>query len=139
MFSRARLKSFFLLPAVVVAVGVLAYYTFRTTLQTDTLRQQSVLEATLALATEKATRFDRQIIDQDNVVVAVADPTKLEELAERWLPTARRETPTVRAILVLDDTRTVVAFASRASGAFAEEEAFRRLLTERMLGDMELG
>ena len=139
MFSRERLKSFFLLPAVVVAVGILAYYTFRTTLQTDSLRQQSVLEATLALATEKANRLDRQIIDQDNVVMAVSDITKLEELSERWLPTARRETPTVRAIVVLDDTRTVVAFASRASGAFAEEEAFRRLLTVRMLGDMELG
>lgn len=139
MFSRERLKSFFLLPAVVIAVGILAYYTFRTTLQTDTLRQQSVLEATLALATEKANRLDRQIIDQDNVVMAVSDVTKLEELSERWLPTARRETPTVRAIVVLDDTRTVVAFASRASGAFAEEEAFRRLLTVRMLGDMELG
>jgi two-component system, OmpR family, phosphate regulon sensor histidine kinase PhoR len=139
MFSRERLKSFFLLPAVVVAVGILAYYTFRTTLQTDTLRQQSVLEATLALATEKANRLDRQIIDQDNVVMAVSDVTKLEELSERWLPTAKRETPTVRAIVVLDDTRTVVAFASRASGAFAEEEAFRRLLTVRMIGDMELG
>src|SRR5688500_16215632 len=137
--ARDRLKSFFLLPAVVVAVGVLAYYTFRTTLQTDTLRQQSVLEATLALATEKANRLDRQIIDQDNVVMAVSDVTKLDELSERWLPTAKRETPTVRAIVVLDDTRTVVAFASRASGAFAEEEAFRRLLTVRMLGDMEFG
>jgi two-component system, OmpR family, phosphate regulon sensor histidine kinase PhoR len=137
--ARDRLKSFFLLPAVVVAVGVLAYFTFRTTLQTDKLRQQSVLEATLALATEKASRLDRQIIDQDNVVVAVADPTKLEELSERWLPTAKRETPTVRAILVLDEGRTVVAFASRASGAFAEEEAFRRLLTGRMLHDMDLG
>lgn len=139
MFTRERLKSFFILPAVVIAVGILAYYTFRTTLQTDTLRQQSVLEATLALATEKANRLDRQIIDQDNVVMAVSDVTKLEELSERWLPTARRETPTVRAIVVLDDTRTVVAFASRASGAFAEEEAFRRLLTVKMLGDMELG
>lgn len=139
MFSRERLKSFFILPAVVIAVGILAYYTFRTTLQTDTLRQQSVLEATLALATEKANRLDRQLIDQDNVIMAVSDVTKLEELAERWLPTARRETPTVRAIVVLDDTKTVVAFASRASGAFAEEEAFRRLLTVKMLGDMELG
>lgn len=127
-----------LLPAVVVAVGVLAYFTFRTTLQVDTLRQQSVLEATLALATEKANRLDRRIIDQDNVVVAVADPARLEELTERWLPTARRETPSVRAIVVLDDSRTVLAFASRASGAFAEEEGFRRLLTQRIVDDMEV-
>ena len=136
--GRDRSKVMLLLPAVVVAVGVLAYYTFRTTLQTEKLRQQSVLEATLALATEKAVRLDRQIVDQDNVVMAVADPARFDELADRWLPTARRETPTVRAILVLDDGGTVLAFASRATGALAEEEGFRRLLTERMLGDMEL-
>src|SRR3954471_7033169 len=136
---RERLKQLVLLPLVVVAVGILAYFTFRTTLQVDNLRQQSVLEATLALATEKANRLDRQIIDQDNVVVAVADPGRFDEISQRWLPTARRETPSVRAIVVLDDDRTVLAFASRASGAFAEEEGFRRLLTERMLGDMDLG
>ncbi|MBX3232671.1 MAG: HAMP domain-containing histidine kinase [Labilithrix sp.] len=135
---RERLKVFILLPAVVAAVGVLAYFTFRTTLQVDTLRQQSVLEATLGLATEKANRLDRQIVDQDNVVVAIADPARLEELAERWLPTARRETPSVRAIIVLDESRTVLAFASRATSAFADEEAFRRLLTERIVGDMDL-
>src|SRR4051812_41707059 len=73
---RERLKQFVLLPLVVVAVVVLAYFTFRTTLQIDTLRQQSVLEATLALATQKANRVDRQIIDQDNVVVAVPDPAR---------------------------------------------------------------
>lgn len=128
-----------LLPAVVLAVGVLAYFTFRTTLQVDTLRKESVVGATIGLATEKANRIDRQIIDQDNVVVAIADPSRLEELAERWLPTARRETPGIRAIVVLDENRTVLAFASRASGAFAEEEAFRRLLTERMSADMDLG
>src|SRR3954452_23309636 len=136
---RERLKQFVLLPLVVVAVGILAYFTVRTTLQIDTLRQQSVLEATLALATEKANRVDRQIIDQDNVVMAVADPARFEILTGRWLPTAQRETPSVRAILVLDESRTVLAFASRATGALADEEGFRRLLVDRMLGDMDLG
>jgi two-component system phosphate regulon sensor histidine kinase PhoR len=136
---RDRLASFVLLPAVLIAVGTLAYFTFRTTLQIERLRQQSVLEATLALAQEKANRLDRQIIDQDNVAMTVGEPDVLLELGERWLPTAQRETPTVRAIVILDDTRNVVAFASRASGAWKEEEAFRRLLVQRMLGDMELG
>jgi len=127
-----------LLPAVLVAVGILAYFTFRTTLQVERLRQQSVLEATLGLASEKADRLDKRIIEQDNVVVAIADPQRLSDLASRWLPTAQRETPTVRAILVLDEAHTVLAFASRAGGAFAEEEGFRRLLVQRMLADMEL-
>jgi two-component system phosphate regulon sensor histidine kinase PhoR len=136
---RERLASFVLLPAVLVAVGILAWFTFRTTLQVERLRQQSVLEATLGLANEKADRLDKRIIEQDNVVFAISDPQRLAELTQRWLPTAQRETPTVRAILVLDDARTVLAFASRAGGAFAEEEAFRRLLVQRMVGDMELG
>ncbi|HZU84578.1 MAG TPA: HAMP domain-containing sensor histidine kinase [Polyangiaceae bacterium] len=133
-----RLTGFVLLPAVLVAVGVLAYFTFRTTLQVERLRQQSVLEATLGLASEKADRLDKRIVEQDNVVFAIADPQRLSELTERWLPTAQRETPTVRGILVLDESHTVLAFASRAGGAFAEEEAFRRLLVQHMLGDMEL-
>jgi two-component system phosphate regulon sensor histidine kinase PhoR len=135
---REGLGSFLVLPAVLVAVGILAYFTFRTTLQVERLRQQSVLEATLGLASEKADRLDKRIIEQDNVVFAIADPQRLSELTQRWLPTAQRETPTVRAILVLDGSHTVLAFASRAGGMFAEEEAFRRLLVLRMLADMEL-
>jgi two-component system phosphate regulon sensor histidine kinase PhoR len=142
---REKLSSFVLLPAVLVAVGILGYFTFRTTFQVEHLRQQSVFEATLALATEKADRLDKRIIDEDNVVFALADPARLTELAQRWLPTAQRETPTVRAVLILDgerdgrDGHDVLAFASRASGAFAEEEAFRRLLVQRMCSDMDLG
>lgn len=137
--ARDRQRLALLLPAVVVAVSVLAYFTVRSMLQLDKLRQQSVLEATLALATEKANRLDRQIIDQDNVVIAIASPAGLADLTERWLPTAQRETPTVRAILVLDDTRTVLAFASRAIGPWTEEEAFRRLLTQQIVSDLDLG
>jgi two-component system phosphate regulon sensor histidine kinase PhoR len=136
--TRDRLFSFVLLPLLLVAVGVLGYFTFRTTLQIDKLRQQSVLEAALGLANEKARRLDRQIIDQDNVVIAVADPANLGEIDERWLPTAQRETPSVRAILVLDENKNVLAFASRATGAFYDEEAFRRLLVQRITADMQL-
>jgi two-component system phosphate regulon sensor histidine kinase PhoR len=135
---RERLIGFVLLPAVLVAVGVLAYFTFRTTLQLETLRQQSVLEATIGLATEKADRLDKRIITEDNVAIAIADPSEFETIAERWLPTAQRETPTVRAILVLDEAHNVRAFASRAMGAWADDEAFRRLLVVRILPDLEL-
>jgi two-component system phosphate regulon sensor histidine kinase PhoR len=135
---RERLASFGVLPAVLVAVGVLAYFTLRTTLQVERLRQQSVLEATLGLANEKADRLDKRIVEQDNVVFAIADPLRMTEVTQRWLPTAQRETPTVRAIVVLDESHTVLAFASRAGGAFAEEEAFRRLLVKRICGDMDL-
>ena len=135
---RGRALSYALLPAVLVAAFVLAFYTFRTTFQLDKLRQQSVLEATLALANEKADRLDKRIITEDNTVFAVADPAELSSLTQRWVPTAQRETPTVRAILVLDDAHDVLAFASRVGGAWGEEEEFRRLVVRRLLGDLDL-
>jgi two-component system phosphate regulon sensor histidine kinase PhoR len=136
--QREGLARVVVLPAVLAAVGIVAFFTFRTTLQVERLTQQSVLEATLGLANEKADRLDKRIVEQDNVVFAVADPARVAELTQRWLPTAQRETPTVRAIVILDEAHTVLAFASRAGGAFAEEEAFRRLLVQHMCGDMEL-
>ena len=135
---RGRLASFVLLPIVLVAVGIVVYFIVRTTFQVEKIRQQSVLEATLALAGEKADRLDKHIVEEDNVVFAVADPASLSTLTERWLPTAQRETPTVRAVVVLDAARDVVAFASRASGPWSEEESFRRLLVRRMANDMDL-
>lgn len=136
--ARERLTRAILLPLVLSAVVILGTFTVRTSLQVESLRQQSIAAVTLELAREKADRLDQRLIDEDNVVASVADPTHLGALEERWLPTARRETPTVRAIVVLDEARNVLAFASRAGGAFSEEEAFRRLLIHRMLADMEL-
>ncbi len=127
------------LPLVLLAAGVLAYVTIRTNLQVDRLGRQSMLEATLGLANEKADRLDKHIVEEDNVVFAIAHPAVLSELAERWLPTARRETPTVRGILVMNDAHEVLAFASQAGGSFSDEEAFRRLVTRRMTADMKLG
>src|SRR5581483_7259402 len=40
---------------------------------------------------------------------------------------------------VLDEARDVRAFASRAMSSWADDEAFRRLLVNRMLADMDLG
>lgn len=135
---RERVTSFVLLPLVLAAVAIITYFTFRTTLRLDQLRKQAVVEATLGLATEKANRLDRNIVDQDNAIMAVADPQKLPEIGDHWLPTARRETPTVRAIVVLDETGSVLSLVSRASASFREEDSFRRLLVQRMVTDMEL-
>src|SRR5262249_35654510 len=133
--GRERLLTFLLVPAIVVGVLVLGWVTFRTTFQLDKLRQQSVVEATLSLANEKVDRLDKRIIEEDNVVLAESDLGQLPYVAHRWLLTAARETPTVRAVLVLDPqsaSHDVLAFTSRAGGG-PDDDAFRRLLAERML------
>ncbi|MDC3952573.1 sensor histidine kinase [Polyangium jinanense] len=134
---RERLLYFAIVPAIVFAVLVLGGIALRTTLQIEKARQQTVFDATLTLADERVDRLDKIIIAQDNVVAAHVDIANLTTIARRWLPTASRETPTVRAILVLDlshDSRDVLAFASRAPGR--EDDAFRRLLLGRLFSSL---
>lgn len=136
---RERFSTFLLLPAIVVGVLVLTGVTFRTSLQQEDLRERSVVEATLSLANEKAARLDQLIIDQDTVVAAEADVENPGHLGSAWLSVASRQTPSVRAVLILDLTSAlheVVAFASRRPGP--DDEPFRRLLVNRVLPDLEL-
>jgi len=136
-----RLLTYLLVTAIVLAVLVLGGVTVRTTFQIEKLRQQSVVEATISLANEKVDRLDQRIVEEDNVVLAEADAPTLASLPRRWLPTAARETPTVRAILVVDvwsPSHDIVAFVSRTGGG-PEEDAFRRLFVERMYAELSLG
>jgi two-component system phosphate regulon sensor histidine kinase PhoR len=135
-----RLLTHALVAAIVFGVLVLGGVTVRTTFQIEKLRQQSVVEATISLANEKVDRLDKRIIEEDNVVLAEADVPTLASLPRRWLPTAARETPTVRAILVVDmwsPSHDIVAFVSRTGGG-PEDDAFRRLFAERMYSDLML-
>jgi two-component system, OmpR family, phosphate regulon sensor histidine kinase PhoR len=116
---RRRVVTYLLLPLIMAAVLVVGGIMARASFEVEALRQRSVVEATLSLANEKVDRLDRFVIEQDNVLVAETDPLEPQRLARRWLPTAARETPTVRAVLVLDLTspeRPVVGFVSRAPG-----------------------
>ncbi|HWP08032.1 MAG TPA: HAMP domain-containing sensor histidine kinase [Polyangiaceae bacterium] len=136
---RERLLTFLLLPIIVVAVLVLTGVMFRSSFQLEKLREQSVVEATLLLANEKADRLDKNIIDQDNAVRSTVDVTDRAGFGSRWLETAAIQTPTVRAVFLVDLTapgHDVVAVASRAPGP--ENERFRRLCVEFMLSEMKI-
>lgn len=135
---REQLLTFLLTPLVVLGVIALAVITFRTTLQIEKLRHQSVLEATVSVANEKADRLDKRIIEEDNVVMAEADVTSMGSLALGWLPTAARETPSVRLVMILDakNEHDVYDFATRDPGP--SDDAFRRMFIHRMLPMLEL-
>ncbi|MEO5731753.1 MAG: HAMP domain-containing sensor histidine kinase, partial [Byssovorax sp.] len=139
---RERLLYFALVPAIVVAVLVLGGVALRTTVQIEKSRQQTVFDATLTLADERVDRLDKGIIAQDNVVAAHVDLDQLDSIARRWIPTAARETPTVRAIVVLDmdhEEHDVLAFASRAAApGGAEDDTFRRLFLTRLFPQLNL-
>ncbi len=136
---RERLVTFLFLPGVVIAVLVLAGIMFRSSFKLEQLREQSVVEATLLLANEKADRLDKRIIEQDNAVASLVDSAQPESFGDEWLEVAPIQTPTVRAVLVVDlssPQNEVIALASRAPGV--DDERFRRTLVHSMLPDMKL-
>ena len=119
-----RLLYFAIVPATVIAVVGLGAAALRTTLQIEKARQQAVFDATMSLAKERVDRLDRMIVAQDNAVIANVDVGHLDTIRERWLRTADRETPTVRAVLVVDLTHSeneVRAFFSRTAGPYPED------------------
>src|SRR5687768_8288200 len=136
---RERLLTFLVLPAIVLSVVVLATVMFRSSFQLEKLREQSVVEATLLLANEKADRLDKRIIEQDNMIRSTIDVAERDDFGSKWLETAAIQTPTVRAVMLVDlegPDHPVVAVASRAPGP--EIERFRRLLVHFMLRDMNV-
>lgn len=136
---RGQLLTFFVLPAIVIAVLVLSGVMFRSSFQLEKLREQSVVEATLSLANERADRLDKRIIEQDNAVRSVLDLAERGEFGSKWLETAALQTPTVRAVFLVDlgtPAHNVVALASRAPEL--ETERFRRLLVHRLLPELKL-
>jgi len=133
---RERLLYFVLVPAIGIAVLLLGAAALRTTLQIEKASQQTVFDATWSLAKERVDRLDKMIIAQDNAVDEAVQVDDLSSIARRW---SVRETPTIRAVMVLDlgdDEREVRAFVSRRPGP--EDDAFRRLLIHRLLPLMAL-
>jgi len=136
---REKLLYFALVPAVAIAVLLLGAAALRATLQIEKASTQAVFDATWSLAEERVDRLDKMIIAQDNAVAASVQVGALSTIAERWLFSAVRETPTVRAVLVLDLShaeKEVRAFVSRRPGR--EDDEFRRMLINRMIPRMEL-
>jgi two-component system, OmpR family, phosphate regulon sensor histidine kinase PhoR len=133
--TRLRLIYLVLMPALVIAVCVLGYYTYLTARQFERLGEQSIAESSLLLLQEKADRIEQQIIAADNVVFGAIDLEDENSLQE-WKRRAEEISPSIRALLVLDGERRILGYAARASAN--DQRAFRRLFMGRMLHDLEL-
>ena len=139
-WSRERALIVPLVGVVVLAVIVLATIMFRSSFQLEQLRERSIVEATLSLANDKADRLEKRIIEQDNVVATLTEGEEALKFGQRWLMAAPAQTPTIRALLLIDlesPSREVVGFASRAPGG--DDDAFRRVLLHQLRPELKLG
>lgn len=139
-WTRERAVLLPMVGGVVLAVIVLSTIMFRSSLQMEGLRERSVVEATLSLANDKADRLEKRIIEQDNAVSALTENDDIESFGVRWLEAAPTQTPTIRALVLIDleaSSHEILAFASRAPGG--DDEFFRRLLFQHLWERMDLG
>jgi two-component system phosphate regulon sensor histidine kinase PhoR len=129
-----------LVAGVVLSVLVLATIMFRSSFHLEALRERSVVEATLSVANDKADRLEKRIIEQDNAVAALTSKDDVVEFGQKWLDAAAGQTPTVRAVLLVDleePSREILGFASRAPGG--EDESFRRLFAQKLWPEIVVG
>jgi len=133
---RFRLLYLVLLPAIAVAAGILGYYSWRAATQYTRLGEETIAESTLLLVSEKVDQVEQELIDADNTVfgmVRLSDPTAIEET---WPEVAEDETPSVRAVMVLDDAGNVLGYAYRGSAAARREHL--KVFQDSILPDLEL-
>jgi two-component system, OmpR family, phosphate regulon sensor histidine kinase PhoR len=125
-----------LIPAIVIAAGVLGYYSLQSAQQYAQMSEQSVLSTTLLLVDEKVDRIEQMVISADEAVFHLVDPREPHEFEESWPPLADRLSPSVRSVVVLDDGGNVMGYQCRCTEQ--EREDFLKVFTERILGDLAL-
>lgn len=130
-------RALVLVVAILLAATVLGYFALEAALQFAEISEQSVLRSTLLLVDEKIARVERLVIDADEQVFRLIDPADPQPGVERTWPTlAPRMSPSVRALLVLDEDDNVRAYHCRCSTE--QSDAFLRTFLGQILADLPL-
>lgn len=132
---RPDLPYFVLLPMLVAAAGVLGYYTWETAVRYEELGESSIAHSTLLLVEEKVDRVEQQLISADNAVFHLVNVMDPESLRERWLPLAKRISPSVRAMIVLTEEFEVIDYAARTTPE--DEQAFLSLFRNHLASSLD--
>jgi len=133
---RFRLLYLVLLPAIAIAAGVLGYYSWRAATSYTRLGEETIAESTLLLVSEKVDQVEQEIIEADNAIFAmvrIGTPTAIEEAFAELGP---EQTPSVRAVLILDDTGNVLGYAFNGGGD--EKRELLKVFQDSILPDLEL-
>ncbi len=104
-----------LLPALAIAAGILGYYTLSTAARFAELGEETIAASSLILAREKVDFVEQYIIGADNGAFGVLDVSRPKDTLREWRPVASDVSPSVRAILILDDEHRLLAQSIRGS------------------------
>ncbi len=136
--SRWRFRFVYLviLPAITVAAGVLGYFSWRTASQFARLGEETIAQSTLLIVNEKVDQVEQELIAADNAIFELVDISDPSTLSANWLSVAEDRTPSVRSVLVLDDSGNPLAYAHRGSSASRRD--FEKAFFEEIVADLEL-
>ena len=110
--GRFRLAYLILVLAILVAAGMLGYYSFRSSREHAELGEQAIAASLLSVAQQRVEQIERYIRIADNAVFRLVDPNDPSTVTTRWLPEAATQTPSVRAVLLTDESGNVIQWAT---------------------------
>lgn len=119
--ERRRAVMSVVFPLVVVATAILGYYLWAAAARLSSLEEEAIVESTLLLVREKVESIEQMIIGADNAVFEHVAGSPPEEIPEAWRAVSHKISPTVRALVVLDEAQNVIAESVRASKKDAGE------------------
>ncbi|MGD8606693.1 MAG: hypothetical protein PVH21_05330, partial [Myxococcales bacterium] len=134
--GRFRLAYWILVPAILVATGILGYYTIRSSREHMALGEQTIAQSLLSVAQQRVEQIERYILVGDNAVFRLVDPYDPSTIDTVWLPEASSQTPSVEAVLIVDEAGNVIQWASREDRK--DRRAFLRLFRQELVQSLDL-
>jgi two-component system phosphate regulon sensor histidine kinase PhoR len=134
--SSFRVGYWLLVPAIIIAAGILGYYTFRSAIDYKELGEETIAQSLLSVAREGVDEVERYIRSADNAVFRLVDPNDSSTIDTVWLPAAANETPSVKSVLLVDREGNIIQWASTDDRKTRRE--FLRIFRQELLSSLEL-
>lgn len=131
-----RLGYWILVPAVIIAAGILGYYTFRSSQEHAELGEETIAQSLLSVAQQRVQEVERYIRSADNTVYRLVNPNDSGTIDSVWLPAAEVETPSVRSVLLVDTEGNVIQWASTRDRKTRRE--FLRVFRQYLVKSLDL-
>ncbi len=132
--SRTRWLDTALIPSIVAASSVLAYFSWQSATRFAELGEETIVQSTLLLIREKVQQLEERIIQADHLALSVADPATLDSMQQRWRRLRPQLPSSVRAVALFDQHDALLGFT--ASVSRAERRALRTLLRREVVRDL---
>ena len=134
--SPFRAVSLFLVPAILIAAAILGYYTFSSAREYAQLGESAIVQSLLSVAQQRVERIENYIIAADDTVLRLVNPNDSSTIDALWLPQAEAQTPSVKAVLLVNLEGDVLQWASTQGRK--TRRGFLRAFRQHLVHSMDL-